>query len=157
MKKLLLAGITLVACSHSAQAQEKPCIAVQSFTTGPHASWPYDVQQMATQTAAELQSKLGTAFVVGTQSPAACQGIYSLGGEIIEWHPGNRAKRVLVGMGSGRETAKIHFWLDGPSGKRLFDHTDTIRAEFWGNRRLGWRTGSSPRVQSRRPSESRQA
>src|SRR5712664_3027301 len=50
-----------------------------------------------------------------------------------EWHPGNRAKRWVVGMGSGRETAKIHYWLTDASGKKVFDHTDTNRAAFWGN------------------------
>jgi hypothetical protein len=36
-------------------------------------------------------------------------------------------------MGSGRETAKIHYWLTDASGKKVFEHTDTIRAAFWGN------------------------
>jgi len=137
MKKPLVATIALVACSPIAWSQEKPCIVVQSFTTAPNASWPYDTRQMAAQTAAELQAKLGKTFTVGTEASAECQKIYSLGGEIVEWHPGNRAKRMLVGMGSGRETAKIHFWLDAPSSKRVFDHADTIRAEFWGNAYAG--------------------
>jgi uncharacterized protein DUF4410 len=137
MKKLLFAGIILVACSPIVRSQEKPCIVVQSFSTGPNVSWPYDAKQMATQTAAELQAKVGKTFTVGVEAPSGCQGTYSLGGEIVEWHPGNRAKRVLVGMGSGRETAKIHFWLDAPSGKRVFDREDTIRAEFWGNAYAG--------------------
>jgi hypothetical protein len=34
---------------------------------------------------------------------------------------------------SRRETAKIHYWLTDASGKKVFDHTDTIRAAFWGN------------------------
>jgi hypothetical protein len=137
MKKLLLIGIALVAASPAVRSQEKPCILVQSFTSGTNASWPYDGKQMASQTAAELQAKLGKAFTVGTESPAECRGIYSLGGAIVEWRPGNRAKRMLVGMGSGRETARIRFWLDAPSGKRVFVHEDTIRAEFWGNAYAG--------------------
>jgi hypothetical protein len=36
-------------------------------------------------------------------------------------------------MGSGREAAKIHYWLTDASGKRIFDHTDTIRTAFLGN------------------------
>jgi hypothetical protein len=137
MKKLLLIGIALVVWSPAVRSQEKPCIVVQSFTTSGNASWPYDAKQTAAQTAAELQAKLGKAFIVGTETPAGCQGIYYLGGEIVEWHPGNRAKRMLVGMGSGRETAKIRFWLDAPSGKRVFVREDTIRAEFWGNAYAG--------------------
>lgn len=137
MKKLLFIAVVLTAGLPAARGQEKPCIVVQSFAAAADASWPYDTKQMATQIAAELQSKLGKTFSIGEEAPAACQKTYSLGGQIVEWHPGNRAKRMLVGMGSGRETAKIHFWLDAPSGKRVFDREDTIRAEFWGNAYAG--------------------
>jgi hypothetical protein len=40
---------------------------------------------------------------------------------------------MLVGMGSGRETAEIHYWLTDEKGEKVFDNKDTIRAEFWGN------------------------
>ncbi len=41
---------------------------------------------------------------------------------------------MLLGMGSGRETAKIHYWLtEVATGKKVFEHTDTIRQAFWGN------------------------
>jgi hypothetical protein len=56
-----------------------------------------------------------------------------LEGEIVSWRPGNRAKRMMIGMGSGRESAEIHYWLTDEQGKRVFEHKDTIRAEFWGN------------------------
>ena len=45
--------------------------------------------------------------------------------------PGSAAKRFLVGMGTGRETAKIRFELTDQSGKRVFEHEDTIRTEFY--------------------------
>jgi hypothetical protein len=40
-------------------------------------------------------------------------------------------------MGSGRESAEIRYWLTDEQGKRLFEHKDTIRAEFWGNAYAG--------------------
>jgi hypothetical protein len=40
---------------------------------------------------------------------------------------------MLVGAGTGRETAKIRFWVTDAGGKKVFEHQDTIRAEFWGN------------------------
>ena len=43
----------------------------------------------------------------------------------------------MVGMGSGRESAEIRYWLTDDQGKRLFEHKDTIRAEFWGNAYAG--------------------
>ena len=44
---------------------------------------------------------------------------------------------MLVGMGTGRETAVIHYWLTDKTGKKVFEHTDTIRAAFWGNAYAG--------------------
>lgn len=51
----------------------------------------------------------------------------------ISFFPGNRAKRMLVGMGSGRETAEIRYRLTDENGAKVFENKDTIRAEFWGN------------------------
>jgi hypothetical protein len=52
---------------------------------------------------------------------------------VLEWHPGNRAERMLVGWGTGREWADIHYWLTDGTGNKVFDYKDTIKAEFWGN------------------------
>jgi hypothetical protein len=115
------------------QAQEKPAIVVQPFTTANGVSWPYDMQRMTSQTLAELQTKDGKKYEISTTAPLSRVHFYSLGGEVLAWHPGNRAKRVLVGVGTGRETAKIRYWLADETGKKVFEHEDTIRAEFWGN------------------------
>ncbi|MGB7332786.1 MAG: DUF4410 domain-containing protein, partial [Terriglobales bacterium] len=62
---------------------------------------------------------------------------YTLDGEILAWHPGNRAERLLVGAGTGRENADIHFWVTDNAGKTVLDHKETIKAEFWGNAYAG--------------------
>jgi len=115
------------------QAQEKPAIVVQPFTMANGVSWPYDTQRMTSQMLAELQTKDGKKFEISVEAPLSRAHFYSLSGEVLAWHPGNRAKRVLVGVGTGRETAKIHYWLADETGKKVFEHEDTIRAEFWGN------------------------
>jgi hypothetical protein len=115
------------------QAQEKPSIVVQPFTTANGVSWPYDMHRMTSQTLAELQTKDGKKYEISTDAPSSRAHYYFLNGEVLAWHPGNRAKRVLVGVGTGRETAKIHYWLADETGKKVFEHEDTIRAEFWGN------------------------
>lgn len=115
------------------QAQEKPAIVVQPFTTANGVSWPYDMERMTSQTLAELQTKDGKKYEFRAAAPLSRARYYSLSGEVLAWHPGNRAKRVLVGVGTGRETAKIHYWLADETGKKVFEHEDTIRAEFWGN------------------------
>ena len=134
MRKILLAVTLAILASPSlVSAQDKPAIVVHTFTATPGRPWPYDMKQMAMQTVAELQRKDGKRFEVVGDAPAGQVKTYTLDGEVTEWHPGNRAKRLVVGMGSGRETAKIHYWLTDASGKKVFDHTDTIRAAFWGN------------------------
>ncbi len=136
MKKIFLAlslTLAIVALPSFVSAQDKPAIVVHTFTATPGQPWPYDMKQMAAQTVAELQRKDGKRFDVAVEAPAGQVKTYTLDGEVPEWHPGNRAKRWVVGMGSGRETAKIHYWLTDASGKKVFDHTDTNRAAFWGN------------------------
>jgi FKBP-type peptidyl-prolyl cis-trans isomerase 2 len=34
---------------------------------------------------------------------------------------------------AGRENAKIHYWLTDKDGKKVFEHTDTIRQTFMEN------------------------
>jgi len=129
--RILLPAV--MAISSLAFGQDKPAIVVHTFTAIPGQPWPYDMKQMTAQIVAELQRKDGKRFGVAVEAPASQVKIYTLDGEVSEWHPGNRAKRLVVGMGSGRETAKIHYWLTDTSGKKVFEHTDTIRAAFWGN------------------------
>jgi hypothetical protein len=116
-----------------AYAQEKPALVVHVFTLASGLNWPYDMKQLQAQTITELKVKDDTTFDVTTDAPATGASVYTLEGEVLQWHAGNRATRMLVGMGSGRETAKIHYWLTEKDGKKIFEHTDTIRQAFWGN------------------------
>ena len=136
MRRLLVLFLALalsVVAILPLRAQEKPTIVVQAFTTAAGVSWPYDARQMTAQTIAELQHKDGNTFDVSSEAPTGRSRVYTLNGEVLEWNPGNRAKRMMIGYGSGRETAKIHYWLSDQTGKKVFEHEDIIRAEFWGN------------------------
>jgi hypothetical protein len=148
MKKLLsLTLFSLVMGMVSTAAQDKPSpaaatskavIVVSPFTTTKEVAWPYDMKDLQRQTVAEMTAKAGAEYDVSADAPQSPQGhVYTLNGEVVSWHPGNRAKRMLVGMGSGRETADIHYWLTDEGGKKMFDNKDTIRAEFWGNAYAG--------------------
>lgn len=138
MRKLIFLLLALSALAiFPLQAQEKPAIVVHLFTTATGVSWPYDMKQMVIQTVAELQTKDRKKFDVSAEAPAGRTHVYTLEGQVLEWNPGNRAKRMLVGFGSGRETAKIHYWLSDETGKKVFEHEDIIRAEFWGNAYVG--------------------
>jgi uncharacterized protein DUF4410 len=122
----------------STPSPSKPVIVVNVFATTKEVTWPYDMKDLQRQTVAEMNAKAGTEYEVVVEVPAAPRGRqYTLNGDVVAWHPGNRAKRMLVGMGSGRETAEIHYWLMDERGEKVFDNKDTIRAEFWGNAYAG--------------------
>ncbi len=120
----------------TAPGNGKPVLYVADFRAD--CPWPDQPAQLQAETVAELQRKDSLRFDVLT-APAGAPpaGSYRLEGEILSWHAGNRAVRLMVGMGAGRETAKIRYWVVGPSGRRLFRHTDTIRAAYWGNAYAG--------------------
>lgn len=136
---LLLAIAFLVAFPADAQqndlattpVQDKTPLVLNTFTVAPDVAWPYDTKQMQTMTLAELKAKLGNRFAVATERPAQAAHVYTIDGEIVKWRAGNAAKRALIGMGSGREAADIHYWVTDESGQKVFEHRDTIRAEFW--------------------------
>jgi hypothetical protein len=128
----LILAVLLVGGIARGQAT-KASLVVQPFTIAPGVNWPYDMKQLQIQTVTELKIKDGEHFDVVTDASGNGTQTYVLSGQVLEWHPGNRATRLMVGMGSGRETAKIHYWLTDKDGKKVFDHTDTIRQAFWGN------------------------
>jgi hypothetical protein len=136
-----LLGLTLVlmlATTLQGVDRSKPTLVLDTFVTASGVSWPYDMNQLKFETMGELINKDDPYFFVVPEAVKNAKGaVYTLDGEILEWHSGNRAKRLLVGMGSGRETARIHYWLTDASGKRIFDHTDTIRQAFSGNAYAG--------------------
>ena len=118
-----------------AHAQEKPTLVVHAFTLAPGVTWPYDMNQLQTQAITELRAKDGEQFdVVPDASPSHAR-VYILDGEVLAWHKGNTAERMVIAMGSvaGRENAKIHYWLADKDGKKVFEHTDTIRQLFMRN------------------------
>jgi len=133
LKKLMEVSFLAAVCCSSGLAQAKPSLVVHPFTVAPGANWPYDMNQLLIQTVTQLKVKDGAYFDVVTQDPEPAVRVYHLNGEVREWHAGNKATRMFVGLGSGRETAKIRYWLTDQDGKKVFEHTDTIRQAFWGN------------------------
>jgi hypothetical protein len=119
----------------SARAQDKPAIVVHAFTQASGVQFPYDMGQLQTQAIAMLKDKDGNLFDAVPAAPASPDRVYILDGEVLEWHKGNTAERLLIAAGSvaGRENAKIHFWLTDKDGKKVFENTDTIRQGFMKN------------------------
>lgn len=132
-RKLVILACAAVLFSPVLAAQNKPTLVVSTFTLGNNVQWPYDMKQLQAQTIVELKIKDAKYFDIISDAPAGTASAYTLAGEVLAWHPGNRATRMMIGLGSGRETAKIHYWLTGQDGKKVFEHTDTIRQAFWGN------------------------
>src|ERR1035438_2668329 len=102
-------------------AQDKPAIVVRAFKLASGVTFPYDMNQLQTQAIAMLKDEDGTLFDAVPAAPTPPARVYFLDGEILEWHKGNTAERMLIAMGSvdGRENAKIHYWLTDKDGEEI--------------------------------------
>ncbi|HMF92791.1 MAG TPA: DUF4410 domain-containing protein [Vicinamibacterales bacterium] len=132
MKHALLFVVTSLLTPIAVFAQEKPVIVVQEFTAAPGVEWPYDMKTMQAQTVAELRVSLGKTFDIVADAPSEAHSrVYTLAVKIDDWRHGNAAKRMLVGMGSGREAADISYRLADASSTAVVDRKDTIRTNFY--------------------------
>lgn len=108
-----------------------PILVVHEFAVAPDIAWPYTPNQVRVQLIASLKMKVGDKFNIVSEAPPGTGHDYVLQGEVAKWKAGNQAVRSFVGYGAGRETATIHYWVTDPSGEKVFDHTDTIRASYF--------------------------
>ena len=132
--KTCLLFLTMAIALHPASAfsQGKPVIVIQPFTTATGVQLPYDLKQMQAQLVAELKVTLAKDFDIAAEAPASPSGsVYTLEGEIVDWRPGNAAKRLIVGLGSGREATDIRYKVTDGSGKSAFEQKDTVRTNFY--------------------------
>ena len=132
MKKCLLLVVGLAVSTIGLSSQGKRVIVVQAFTVATGVELPYDMKLMQTQLVAELKVELGKEFTIVAEPPIAREGtLYTLGGEITGWRPGNAAKRLLVGLGSGREASDIQYRVADSSGQKVVERKDTVRTNFY--------------------------
>jgi len=130
--KWLLLTIGLASLAAGLSSQGKRVIVVQPFTLASGVELPYDTKLLQTQLVADLKVQIGKEFDFVVEPPAAPQGsLYKLDGEITGWRPGNAAKRLVIGLGSGREATDIHYFVTDTSGQKAIDRTDTIRTNFY--------------------------
>ena len=127
---LLIAGLALSTIGLSAQG--KPTIVVRPFAVAAGVDLPYDMKLMQTQLVPEFKVLLGKEFDIVAEAPATPQGaVYTLDAEITGWRPGNVAKRLVVGLGSGREASDVQYRVTDGSGKKVVERTDTVRTNFY--------------------------
>jgi Domain of unknown function (DUF4410) len=132
MKKHLLVVVALALSTVGLSSQGRPVIVVKAFTAAAGVALPYDLKMLQTQMVAELKVMLGKQFDIAGEAPAASQGaIYTLDGEITGWRPGNAAKRLVVGLGSGRESSDIQYRVTDGSSKKVLEREDTVRTNFY--------------------------
>jgi hypothetical protein len=126
----LVVGLALSVADLSAQGRR--VIVVEPFTLAAGVELPYDMKQLQAGLVADLRVQIGKEFEVVADAPAAPQGsVYTLTGEFTGWRPGNAAKRILIGMGSGREASDIHYKVADNAGQSVVDRSDTIRTNFY--------------------------
>jgi hypothetical protein len=131
MQRFLPVVIALVISTTGLTSQEKPKLVVNAFTVVPGVELPYDMKLLQTQLIAELKVELKAYSVIG-EPPSGSEGtVYALDGVITGWRPGNAAKRMFVGMGSGREASDIEFHVADTSGRKLLERKETIRTNFY--------------------------
>jgi hypothetical protein len=132
MRQRLVLVLVVALSAASLPAQGRPVVVVNAFTAAQDVAWPYDMKVMQAHTVAEFKVMLGKEFDVSAEPPATPQGnVYTLDVQIAAWRKGNAAKRLIVGMGSGREAADIHYRMTNGSGKPVIERTDTIRTNFY--------------------------
>lgn len=132
MKRWVLVLVVLMLMPAAGFSQEKPTIVVNPFTMAKDVTWPYDVKVMQAQTVAEFKVLLGKDFEIVAEAPAEAKGsVYTLDTQIAGWRAGNAATRIIIGLGAGRESADIVYWVTDPTGKKVVDKKDTIRTNFY--------------------------
>jgi hypothetical protein len=132
MKKGLVVVIGLTVLTIGLSSQGKRVLVVKAFTVAPSVELPYDMKLMQTQLVAELKVELGKEFTIVTETPTAVESaLYTLDGEITGWRPGNAAKRLVVGLGSGREASDIQYRVTDSSGQKVLERKDTVRTNFY--------------------------
>src|SRR3954449_9201535 len=103
LRLLVVAG--LIVSTIGLSSQTRPVMIVNTFTKADGIELPYDMKVLQSQLVAELRVMIGKDFEVIPESPASAGGtVYTLEGTFTAWHPGNAAKRIVIGLGSGRET-----------------------------------------------------
>ena len=133
MRRLLLSVVVIVfAASIAALAADdtRPILVVRPFTAAEGVSLPYDAGQLQLQLVAELKVLLGRRFDV-TAHPPTDRVAYVLHGRITGWRAGNVAKRLIIGLGSGRESADLAVTVKSSDGRTLLEKSDTIRTNFY--------------------------
>jgi Domain of unknown function (DUF4410) len=132
MKRFLPIVMAFVVSAISLASQEKPKLVVHAFTVAKDVDLPYDMKLLQTQMVAELKVELGKDYnIISEPLSAPEDGAYALTGIITGWRPGNAAKRMFVGMGSGREASDIEFHVTDSSGKKVLERKETIRTNFY--------------------------
>lgn len=132
MKSYPLCIVAIALATAGLSSQGKPMIVVQPFTVAPGVKLPYDMEVLQAQLVAEFDVMLGKQFDIVAERPASPPDtIYTLEAEIAAWRPGNAAKRLLVGLGTGREASELRYRIIDRSGQTVLERDDTIRTNFY--------------------------
>ena len=132
MNRWALLVISLALSGGDLSSQSKRVIVIEPFTLASGVELPYDMKQLQAGLVADLKVQIGKEFDIVAEKPSAPdRAVYTLTGEFTGWRPGNAAKRIVIGLGSGREASDIHYRITDTSGQNVIDQTDTIRTNFY--------------------------
>src|SRR5947208_2198514 len=132
MKKCLLLIVGFALSTVGLYSQSKTVIVVHPFTAATGVELPYDLKLMQPQLVAEFKVMLGKDFDIVAETPTTPPPtIYTLDAEITGWRPGNAAKRLMVGLGSGREASDLEYRITDGTGKKVLERKDTVLTNFY--------------------------
>jgi len=102
LKRTFLLAFIVALALVPVYAQQKPALVVHAFTVAPDvAKWPYDSNQLQNQTIAVIKVKNEIQFDVVPDASSTQARVYTLDGEVLEWHKGNTTERMLIAAGTG--------------------------------------------------------
>jgi hypothetical protein len=120
----LTAILCVSACLSAAEPPPAPYAAVEidRFVAAAGVAFPADYQSALVEDIAREVSLAFPSVIIVRQGEALPFGhaVLRISGTVIEFKPGNRAKRQLIGMGAGATIVEAQVWfLDAATGQVL--------------------------------------
>jgi hypothetical protein len=120
----LTATLCLASCLSAAAPPPTPYSAVEidRFVAAAGVAFPTDYQSaLVEDIAREVSLAFPSVMIVREgEAPPSGHAVLRISGTVIEFKPGNRAKRQLIGMGAGATVVETQVWfLDATSGQVL--------------------------------------
>jgi len=96
-------------------------VEVDPFAPAPHVTFPADYQSaLVDDIARELSVEFPTVLILRQGDPSPGQPVLRISGTVVEFKPGDRTKKLLLGFGAGAAVVRAQVsFSDAGEGKTL--------------------------------------